>query len=422
MKVWIVQIGEPIVGIDEGARSGRCNMLAQALAQRGHAVTWWNSTFHHFRKSYRFRGHTTVELPPSLTVRLLHGVPSYRRNTSIRRVLNQRSIARQFSKIAPTLERPDLIYACLPAPELCEQAVRFARESNIPVVVDIRDPWPDLYLNLFPKVLRSLARIALGPEYRRSERIFRGATALTAVSTSYLNWALERAARPASPHDRAFLIGYTAAEITAPVDPAAIREFGERHGIKRENKLITFCGVFGSSYDLETVVECAALLEKGGRTDVQFVLAGHGDKAETLRRQAAGLHNVVFTGWLDQSSLRTLIAMSSIGLCAYGKEATQSLPNKPFEYMAAGLPQISSLKGELEDLLHLHQIGLFYRAGDAASLRDQVLRIVDSPSLQREMSQRAAETFRRHFDASHIYPAFAEYLEKTADRFPTVLP
>ena len=32
--------------------------------------------------------------------------------------------------------------------------------------------------------------------------------------------------------------------------------------------------------------------------------------------------------------------------------------NKPFDYMASGLPQISSLKGELEDLILKNQIGL----------------------------------------------------------------
>jgi glycosyltransferase involved in cell wall biosynthesis len=134
-----------------------------------------------------------------------------------------------------------------------------------------------------------------------------------------------------------------------------------------------------------------------------------------LRRLAAGLDNVVFTGWLDETALRTLMSLSTIGLCAYADDAPQSLPNKPFEYMSAGLPQISSLRGDLESLLTRHEIGLQYQAGDAASLQPQVLRLVDSPDLRRAMASRATALFRDEFDATRIYPRFAAHLEQAAE-------
>lgn len=414
MKVWMLQIGEPIVGIDPGARSGRSNMLGSALVERGHNITWWSSTFHHFQKRYRCHHHDTRTVKPGLAVNLVHGRPAYRRNSSLRRLLNQRSVARHFRELAQASERPDLILACLPSLELCTEAVRYGRQWSIPVIVDIRDTWPDLYLRIFPPVLRGLARLLLSSEFRRSARVLRKASALTAVSKSYLQWGLDRAGRPAASHDRVFHIGYTASEIENKASEAQLGEFARRHGIIQTGTVVTFAGVFGSSSDLEAVVECARLLQVRGRTDIQFVLAGGGDKAASLQRQAQGLGNIIFTGWLDQASLRMLLKLSSIGLCPYILDATQSLPNKPFEHLAAGLPQISSLRGELESLLGEHQIGLQYDPGNAKSLLAQVSALADDLPARSRMAARARQVFDRHFDSSLIYPTFAAHLEAVA--------
>lgn len=414
MRVWVIHIGEPIVGIDVGTRAGRCNMLCDALVRRGHEVTWWSSTFHHFRKAYRFPGSHVAAVRPGLTVRLLHGTPSYRRNASFRRLLNQRSIARQFKAAAAQSDPPDVICASLPTPELCEEAVRYGRLKGVPVIVDVRDIWPDLYLKTFSKPLRGLARLLLIPEYRRATRIFRGAAAITAVSRAYLGWALIHAQREPTPRDQVFHIGYPSTPAAGDIAAGAIEEFTSRHGIDLTVSIITFCGMFGVSYDLETMVECARLFQTEGRNDIQFVLAGDGDKAGALSRQAAGLGNLVFTGWLDQCSLRLLMAVTAIGLCAYTPEALQSLPNKPFEYMAAGLPQISSLGGELEEILRQHRIGLQYAAGDARSLHDQIAVLVSDPETRRQMSLRARQVFQEYFDAALIYPALAAHLEQFA--------
>lgn len=410
----MLQIGEQIVGIDPGARSGRCNMLGNALIERGHEVTWWSSTFHHFQKQYRCYHHDICAVKPGLVVKLVHGKPGYRHNSSLCRLLNQRSVARRFQSLAQASDRPDLILACLPTLELCAAALSYGRQRGIPVILDVRDIWPDLYLRIFPAVLWGLARLLLSSEFRRSAQVLREASAITAVSESYLRWGLDRAGRPTGSHDRVFPIGYTATEIDNTASEDQVVEFATRHGITQRGTVVTFAGVFGSSSDLESVVECARLFQERGRTDIQFVLAGGGDKVASLKYQAQGLGNVVFIDWLDQASLRILLKLSSIGLSPYSLNATQSLPNKPFEFMAAGIPQISSLRGELEGLLHEHQIGLQYISGSAESLLAQVSTLADNPQTRDRMSARAKQVFDRHFDSNLIYPGFAAHLESVA--------
>lgn len=410
MHVWIVQIGEAIAGLDQGARSGRCSMLCEALALRGHTVTWWSSTFHHFSKSYRFHRDTTVQLSPAVTVRLLHGEPPYSSNVSIARWRNQRAVAAAFGYELSTQPRPDAIVASIPTLEMSELAVTYAAERAVPVVVDIRDRWPDVYLRALPSLMRPIGRITLTPEYSRLRRVLDGASAVTAVAESDLGWVREHSsiAIPA----KSFAIGYRTVRREHRHAPEAIRE---RFGIPLASKVAVFSGIFGLSYDLTTVLECAELLEGRGRTDIQIVLAGDGDQMPAIRARAAHRKNVTLTGWLDEASLALLLSIASAGICAYGADATQTLPNKPFEYMAAGLPQVSSLSGELAELLERLQVGLSYEAGDAEALANALEELLDQPpDVADRYRARVRETFASQFDSAKIYPAMASFIEAVA--------
>ena len=159
MQIWYLQDGEPIPGIDGETRPWRGTLLADALVERGHRVTWWTATFDHVGKRFRRNFSSTVLLRPGLRVRMLHG-PGYRSSTGLRRLRHQRAIARAFADEAATTPPPDLLIAGMPTLELAEQAVRFGRLRGLPVLIDVRDAWPDQYLTLAPSGLRPLLRLA----------------------------------------------------------------------------------------------------------------------------------------------------------------------------------------------------------------------------------------------------------------------
>jgi glycosyltransferase involved in cell wall biosynthesis len=101
-----------------------------------------------------------------------------------------------------------------------------------------------------------------------------------------------------------------------------------------------------------------------------------------------------------------------VGLAPYVEGAGQSLPNKPFEYMAAGLPIISSLPGELEALLRQEGIGLQYKAGDVESLVGAIKFLVEHPDERRRMAIRSRMLFEKRFAADIIYSRYVEHLEQ----------
>lgn len=414
MNVWVIQDGEPIPGIDKGAREWRSGILCKTLVASGHEVFWWASTFDHANKRFRFTGPRSLLLDTGLRLRLLHG-PGYLRNKSPLRFRHQRVLARHFFFEADRITRPDVIYVSLPTLEFVQKSIAYGQKNAVPVIVDVRDLWPDLYLTMVPISFRPFFRVLLRHEYSKAKKSLKLASGIVAVSEIYLRWAIGLAQRPQNSCDAVFPLGYKSPDIVKNEVKARKDSLMKGLGIKPEKCNVCFVGSFGASYDLETVVEAAKILHKHADGEkIQIILAGAGDQEAALRRRADGLPNIVFTGWLDQVSISTVLAYSSAGLVAYKENALQSLPNKPFEYMAAGLPILSSLHGELEDLIKDEAIGLQYQAGDVGSLAIQLVWLSEHPEERKEMGKRSRKLFEERYDADLIYPSLVKHIEFVA--------
>lgn len=417
MRIWIVQIGEMISGVDPAVRDYRYTTLSRHLAAAGHHVVRWSSTFEHISKKFRSDAAKTVEIAPRLQVRLLHALPAYRTNISVARWRQQREAARLFLAEAGSWPKPDVIVAGVPVPELAEAAVDFGREQGIPVVVDAQDQWPDIYLNAAPAPLRPLARVLLSAEFRRSQRVFARAAAITAVSQTYLEWAAARAGRSAGPADRVFPLGMTM-PTARELRPEARHSVREKYGIRPGAMVALFVGTFGSSYDIETMVDCARRIEQAPPdVPVHLVIAGDGEKMLEARRAGKGCTALTLPGWLSHDAVAELMQVAEIGVCGYGANALQSIPYKPLEYMAASLPLISSLNGELEDIIEEWDCGRSYRAGDAASLEAELRWFSQHRLAAAEMGRRARQLFEARFDSQKIYAEFARHIEDLQQEF-----
>ncbi len=414
MLAWVIQDGEPLPGIDLGARDWRAAMLSRALVARGHEVLWWASTFDHAQKRHRFDHPTVVEIQPGLKVWLLHG-PGYGHNKSPKRFLHQRILARQFAAEAVSQLKPDVIFGSLPTVELVEQAAAYGKNMETPVIIDVRDLWPDHYLTLVPERWRSFLRILLQVEFRRARRGLSAVTGVTAISDSFLSWGLYNAGRRQTKADGVFPMGYPSC---SPSDQIIARqtEIVSYHNLKTENLIVAFVGSLNSIFDFETVLDAARVLDDAGQEDVQFVLVGDGSNGAQVRSLAQGLRNVVLTGWFDQTSIQAVLSLASVGLAPYaeGRSVNGSMPNKSFEYMSFGLPLLSSLRGELEDLIRNEQIGLQYQAGDVDSLVERIRWLAANPAERIAIGRRARKLFEERFSADIIYPRLVAHLEQVA--------
>ncbi|MBI2187970.1 MAG: glycosyltransferase [Acidobacteria bacterium] len=405
MHVWVIKDGE-VLPLDPSSSRMRTGMLATELCRRGHTVTWWASTFSHQTKERLFDRDTVVRIDSRLQLRLLHG-GIYRRNVSLRRAIHHRIVGRRFARAARSVPRPDVVVAALPTIDLAYHAARYCEASKVPLVVDVRDPWPESLVDKCPPLLQSVARRLLAYEYRRAAAALRGATAIAAITPGCLQWGLDLAGRQRSSADAVFALG---AEPIRPVGAptAAVRDVLTRI---RDKVVFIYVGTFGHSYQLGLVADVAEDLDRRGVEEAHFVLAGDGQQLAGLRRRAARLRNLTVTGWLNRTDRGHLLAAASVGLAPL-LSVPQALGNKVCEYLAAGLPLLTSLRGETGDLIRSHGVGYLYRAGDVTSLRAAVEAMLSAPTERARMAARSRELFEHRFQACHIYSAYADLVER----------
>lgn len=417
MKIAVVTVGEPLP-ILEGAhdRALRTGYLSVFLAERGHDVTWWTSAFDHSRRKMIVGVGERVSVQRGLEIRLLNG-GGYKANVSLERIRDHRRLAREFAVAVRREPRPDIILSSFPPIELGLAAVEYGEEAHVPVVLDIRDLWPDIFVDEFPSWARPAARVLLTPFFRQAGRACRGATAITGITPALVNWGLQRGGRSRSERDRAFPMGYP----TRPPSPNRLAEaeaFWTEMGVTAESRERTICfiGSLGRQFDLVPVIECAARLSRRG-VPVRFVLCGVGERLERYRRMSAGLENVVLPGWIDEAKIYVLLRRAYAGVDPLPDryDFLGTINNKAIEYLSAGVPVISSPpRGLLAESLAEHDCGASCEAGDPDALADVVEYACANPEAWARKSKNAKAFFDRELSAETVYESFHQHLKSIA--------
>jgi glycosyltransferase involved in cell wall biosynthesis len=421
LNIWIVQPGETLPLTDK-IKKMRMGILAKELVFRGHSVCWWASAFDHFKKVWLFENDTEVALQPRLTIIAIKG-RKYTKNVSLSRFIDHRIIAHKFHLRAVQMSRPDIIIAATPPYDLAYEAVRFATDRRIPIVVDIRDEWPDLFLKILPKMARLPVRLLLSREFWMIENALTKASGLIAMMDSLLEWGLAYARRERGPNDKVFYLGGTR---KAFMDAAENRRTADHFGgsipahpkisflgALSDKFIVVFVGTFVKNNDPTVLIECAKRL---AGLPIHFVLAGDGDLFPQIKLLSRGLANMTLPGWLDEPEIDILLARSQVGVSPTS-QIRDAFPNKVFSYIAAGLPLLSAFQGNLKDLLQAREFGFYFPPRDAEVLAVHVKKLFEDQDLYAKMSANARRIFEEMFDAEKIYSEYADYVEQTARLF-----
>ncbi len=417
MHVWLVTVGEPLPTDQGDQRLHRTGVLANGLKSQGHKVTWWTSTFDHYHKAQRWNDDHLAVIDECYRLQIVYS-PGYSKNVSIRRIADHNFHARRVKKrMLEEADHPDVILCSLPTLELCRVAVDYGHKYGVPVILDIRDLWPDIFLDEVPKWAHWAARPALLPMLRTATYACSRATALTGITSSFVDWGLAYAGRSRSEFDKDFPLGYS--DHTLPLSVMAeAKQHWSTVGLDKPVGLrVCFFGSLSRTMaeEMFTVIEAARQLQAHD-DNIQFVICGSGENLEAYRKASEGYENIVFPGWIDAPKIRALMEMSSVGLLPYRSRAdfARSIPNKVAEYLSAGLPIVSSLRGVTEDLLKENDCGVTYQNCDASSLV-QLLRVLASNTDRMQtMARNAKLLFSERFDAARVYSDMGEYLQAVA--------
>ena len=404
MNIWLIQTGEPLPTEDSIKRM-RTGLLAEKLVERGHAVFWWTSAFDHIKKTWIFNSDREFK-KNGLHFFAIKGM-GYKKNISLMRFIDHRIVAWKFFRRANKMKKPDVILASTPPHDLAFYAKKFANENNIPLLIDTRDPWPDIFIEHLPLFLKKVVKFILFNDYNMVKKTMQEAAGIISVTDNFMDWALNYANRKKRTNDKVFSLGYkkkTKIDLTK-VNPV----FFELEKNLSDKFIVFFVGTFSKSYHNPMIlVKVAELLTK--YIDIHFVIAGEGELQSEIKSASKILSNITLTGWLNHDEIEFWLAKSKVGVCPTTKRV--NLPtNKAYAYLSAGLPIISAFEGDLKEIIQNEKIGFYYSPGNVDELADCILKLHNDKLLYEQMSINAKKIFDEKFDADIIYEEYAKHIE-----------
>lgn len=416
LVVWVFQTGEPIHTDPGTARPMRAMNLTDALIARGHRVVLWTSAFYHQQRIHRTRESSRVVVSPQLSVEFVPS-PGYSRNVGPGRLWDHWRMARTLkARLRLETVPPDVAFVGYPPVETADVMVAWLNQARVPTLLDVKDQWPTLFLDPFPNPLRPFVRVLLTPYFRMARRAIAGATGVTSMTRSFLNWSLALGEKSPSPADRVVPL---VPPHTGESDEAlqAARASWDRQGCRSDDGRfrVMFVGTHSTGFDFQPIREAAAQFQAEG-APVEFVLCGDGPEHANVRAMMNGLSNVVFPGWIDAAQIRVLAERSKAALAPYRNISnfTQNIPNKVVDSLSLGLPILTSLEGEVDALITPANAGMRYGSPGGLSLHDCIIKLQKDNELRLEMSKNARAIYDENFTFEQVYGGLAKHLEQLA--------
>lgn len=414
MTVWLIKEGEPLP-IEKKVRLMRTASLAKYLAGEGHHVVWWSSSFLHGEKQYISKKHKIVDVQDNEKLVLLHSPVSYRKNVSFSRILYHQRLAREFRIHAQEFKKPDIILCSWPTQQFAEEAVKYGKRYHVPVVIDIRDFWPDYFLRVLPKRWKPLGEILLTPLKFSASRVLKQADALTGNVPAALEWGLRYAGRKRTALDKVIPIG--AHRVMLTEDGLAVHvKWWEELGVTKETWNICLIATLSSQGDYDTLIK--AVIHLSNKYDnIRLIVGGTGDREGELRAIADNSKSVFFAGWLNKDQMDSLMLISKVGAFCYKNTDgfRDAFGNKVVQYLSAGLPVLNSAVGYAKEILDNNRAGLTYKEGDPMDCARTLEILIENAKTQEEMGRNAKKLFEKEFDMDivnrNFYGLFSEILD-----------
>jgi PEP-CTERM/exosortase A-associated glycosyltransferase len=282
--------------------------------------------------------------------------------------------------------RPDVLHAHSPVLNAMP-ALWVGRRLGIPVVYEVRAFWEDAAVD------HGTGR-EWGPRYRFTRALETLALRFAGQVTTICEGLKRDIVARGIPEDRVTVIPNA-------VDVAAF-EYGRqpdlalKSALGLEGKLVI--GFIGSFYAYEGLDLLLDALPRmlGEMPEIRVLLVGGGPHEAALKARAAALgisDRAVFAGRVPHQDVQRYYSI--VDVFCYPRRPMRLTdlvtPLKPLEAMAQGRLLVASDVGGHKELIRDGENGILFRAGDAASLADAILRLLR----QREHWPRLREQGRR---------------------------
>lgn len=242
-------------------------------------------------------------------------------------------------------EKPDVIYTSSPDLFVAFFALLFGKMHKIPVVVEIRDLWPESIVE-YNGMSRKNPIIQI--LYQLEKWIYKKADQLIFTMEGGKEYIKDKGWDKKINLDKVN-------HVNNGVDLEEFAEDVKRYQIQ-DNDLedekffkVIYVGSVRRANNIETLVNVGKELKQRGNDKIKIIIYGDGTDRESLEKRCKteGLENVIFKGKVEKKYIPYILSKSNLNILNYKQANTWKYggsQNKQFEYLASGRPICSNVK------------------------------------------------------------------------------
>jgi ubiquinone/menaquinone biosynthesis C-methylase UbiE/glycosyltransferase involved in cell wall biosynthesis len=389
----------------------RAMNLTDELLSKGHRVVLWTSDFDHFSKKSRFGTATTITHSNLLTIKLIPSI-GYKAHKSLVRFWDHLQLACNLRKMLRGQIPPDVAFVGLPPIESAWVISHWLKKHRIPFLADIKDTWPENYVDLFPKKIRFVGKLVFAPLFGMRNWIMRNANGVVSITNDFLAWA--RVASKTTSKGFDYVAPLVPSEkIHTNQEELAAEDWLDRNHIMNDGTpRAYFVGSLNSVFDFEPILFAAKKLS------IEFVICGEGPLRLALENQFRGIKNVKFLGWVNQTQSDALARRSTFALAPVRdrQDFNMSVPNKFYDAIRHGNPIIATDHGVSAEFIKSNRIGACYDGSDVGSLATTIESLLHAPGILAEMSNASENLFRKSYNYSKVYGDLLIHIQKLVSK------
>lgn len=311
--------------------------------------------------------------------------------------------------------RPDLIMGSSAHPLTSIAGILAARRFHVPVIVEVRDLWPEAIFSFGKVKMNSLIGRALSAG---EKWMYVHADAIVFTKEGDVDHIKEMGWDTA--HGGKIDLGkcyYVNNGVKLDDYYRSIREdILEDPDLEDDTTFkVVYTGTLRPVNNVDNLLDTAKLLQEHG--DIRFLIFGSGNQLERLQERVREEHldQVKLKGFVEKKYIPYILSRSSVNVLNYSQShynwSRGNSSNKLFEYMASGKPIISTVKMGYCILDH-YQCGLSLEECTPRALADMILKIHDMPENTYARMAENARQGARDFDFSVLTERLYQVIER----------
>jgi glycosyltransferase involved in cell wall biosynthesis len=383
--------------------------LAREWAQEEEAeVTLFLSKFVHPRRTFITEAEKEgIEKVKGLKLNWLWSFPH--KQNDFRRIINMGSFAVVFFLAGLLKKKPDVLIASSPHLFTAFAGWMLAKLKGCPFVLEVRDLWPDSLIKMGGLNNKHVVKLLTWMELF----LYRNADKIIVLTEHQRTFIADKGIDP----NKIDLIPNGIVVSSWQPNPEKRTAFRRKMGVTEDQFVAIYTGAHGPANALEYVVKAGRHL----KPDTAIVLIGDGPEKEKLQqiKQEEGLDNIHLLDPVPKSEIFDYTYAADCGIISLADNEVfrGARPNKLFDYTFIGLPIISTVDGEVREIVEKNQVGVFAGAENPQGLAEAIERVrAFSDQEREEIKRRGREYIDREGDRKKLAHRFYNILKELVNR------